>query len=92
MTDDTTSEFASDITRRLEAIIHPLVREEEEAFLARCRREGAGLAIIDVPLLLETGDKLLASDPSPALTNRLAGARGNEIACAFEIRFDSWRK
>jgi dephospho-CoA kinase len=41
--------------RRLEAIIHPLVREEEEAFLALCRKEGAGLAIIDVPLLLETG-------------------------------------
>ncbi|WP_377843368.1 dephospho-CoA kinase [Bosea sp. UC22_33] len=41
--------------RRLEAIIHPLVREEEEAFLDRCRREGAELAIIDVPLLLETG-------------------------------------
>nr|WP_047572585.1 dephospho-CoA kinase [Methylobacterium sp. ZNC0032] len=41
--------------RRLEAIIHPLVREEEEAFLARCHREGAGLAVLDVPLLLETG-------------------------------------
>ncbi|WP_199085722.1 dephospho-CoA kinase [Bosea sp. ASV33] len=41
--------------RRLEAIIHPLVREEEEAFLARCRKKGAELAIIDVPLLLETG-------------------------------------
>lgn len=41
--------------RRLEAVIHPLVREEEEAFLARCRREGAELAVIDVPLLLETG-------------------------------------
>ncbi len=41
--------------RRLEAIIHPLVREEEQAFLIRCRREGAGLAIIDVPLLFETG-------------------------------------
>jgi dephospho-CoA kinase len=40
---------------RLEAIIHPLVREEEEAFLARCRWDGAGLAVIDVPLLLETG-------------------------------------
>jgi len=40
--------------KRLEAIIHPLVREEEEAFLARCRNEGAALAVIDVPLLLET--------------------------------------
>jgi dephospho-CoA kinase len=44
--------------RRLEAIIHPLVREEEEAFLDRCRRAGAGLAVIDVPLLLETGGQL----------------------------------
>lgn len=41
--------------RRLEAIIHPLVREEEEAFLRRCRQAGAGLAVLDVPLLLETG-------------------------------------
>ncbi len=41
--------------KRLEGIIHPLVREEEEAFLARCRKEGAGLVVIDVPLLLETG-------------------------------------
>lgn len=44
-----------DALKRLEAIIHPLVREEEEGFIARCRAEGAGLAIIDVPLLLETG-------------------------------------
>lgn len=44
-----------DALKRLEAIIHPLVREEEEGFIARCRSEGAGLAIIDVPLLLETG-------------------------------------
>ncbi len=41
--------------RRLEAIIHPLVREEEEAFLRRCEERGVGLAVLDVPLLLETG-------------------------------------
>lgn len=40
---------------RLEEIIHPLVREEEEAFLHRCRERGQGLAVLDVPLLLETG-------------------------------------
>jgi dephospho-CoA kinase len=40
---------------RLEAIIHPLVREEELVFLARCRQAGAGVAVLDVPLLLETG-------------------------------------
>jgi dephospho-CoA kinase len=43
-----------DALNRLEAIIHPLVREEEEAFLRRCRETGAGLAVLDVPLLLET--------------------------------------
>jgi dephospho-CoA kinase len=44
-----------DALARLEAIIHPLVREEELAFLARCRQAGAGVAVLDVPLLLETG-------------------------------------
>jgi dephospho-CoA kinase len=40
---------------RLEAIVHPLVRESEAAFLEKSRREGRPLAVIDVPLLLETG-------------------------------------
>ena len=43
--------------RRLEAIIHPLVREEEEAFLARCRGGAAPLAVLDIPLLFETGGR-----------------------------------
>ncbi len=41
--------------RRLEAILHPRVRAMERAFLARARRSGAGAAVLDVPLLLETG-------------------------------------
>lgn len=41
--------------KQLEAIVHPLVRSEEEAFIARCRQQGAGLAVLDIPLLLETG-------------------------------------
>jgi len=40
---------------RLEEIVHPLVRENEAAFLDRSRREGRRLALLDVPLLLETG-------------------------------------
>jgi len=40
---------------RLERIIHPLVREEERRFLARARRAGRRIAVLDVPLLLETG-------------------------------------
>ncbi|GGK34509.1 dephospho-CoA kinase [Salinarimonas ramus] len=40
---------------RLEAIVHPLVTAEREAFLARARAAGASLAVLDVPLLFETG-------------------------------------
>lgn len=40
---------------RLESIIHPLVRAAEQDFVAQCRRAGAPVAVLDVPLLLETG-------------------------------------
>ncbi|QRG08194.1 dephospho-CoA kinase [Xanthobacter dioxanivorans] len=41
--------------RRLEAIVHPLVRAEEESFLASARAAGARLVVLDIPLLFETG-------------------------------------
>jgi dephospho-CoA kinase len=41
--------------KRLERIVHPLVRDEEKRFLARARRAGRRLVVLDVPLLLETG-------------------------------------
>jgi dephospho-CoA kinase len=41
--------------KRLEAIVHPLVRAEEEAFLESARQRNARLAVLDVPLLFETG-------------------------------------
>ncbi len=44
-----------DAMQRLEAIVHPLVREEELAFLDRARADGAKLAVVDIPLLYETG-------------------------------------
>jgi dephospho-CoA kinase len=40
---------------QLEAIVHPLVRESEAAFLARNRAAGRALAVLDVPLLFESG-------------------------------------
>ena len=40
--------------KALEAIVHPLVREEEENFL-RGVAATAPLAVLDIPLLLETG-------------------------------------
>lgn len=44
-----------DRLRALEALIHPLVREEEIAFVERCRAAGEDIAVLDIPLLLETG-------------------------------------
>jgi dephospho-CoA kinase len=41
--------------RRLEAIVHPLVRREEEQFLTKAEAEGAHCAVLDIPLLFETG-------------------------------------
>lgn len=40
---------------RLEAILHPMVRDEERAFVARARRRGSRAVVLDIPLLLETG-------------------------------------
>ena len=40
---------------RLEAIVHPLVGAAREAFLAHARDRGAALAVVDIPLLFETG-------------------------------------
>ncbi len=41
--------------RRLESVLHPLVRDCERRFLERCARASVPLAVLDVPLLLETG-------------------------------------
>lgn len=43
--------------KRLEAIIHPLVRADADAFLAVHRAAGVPLAVLDIPLLFETGGR-----------------------------------
>ena len=43
---------------RLEAIVHPLVRADTDAFLNRHRAAGAPLVVLDIPLLFETGGRL----------------------------------
>jgi dephospho-CoA kinase len=44
-----------DALTRLEGILHPMVRQEEHAFVARARRRGSRAVVLDIPLLLETG-------------------------------------
>lgn len=44
---------------RLEAIVHPAVRAAERRFLQRLARYGFPMAVLDVPLLFETGAERL---------------------------------
>ncbi|MDZ7927309.1 MAG: dephospho-CoA kinase [Agrobacterium sp.] len=40
---------------KLEAIVHPLVRERQDAFLGKAKAEHQNFAVLDIPLLFETG-------------------------------------
>jgi dephospho-CoA kinase len=70
-----------DELRRLEGIIHPMVREEEREFLARARRAGRRAAVLDIPLLFETGgdkrvDAVVVVTTSPEIQRERILARG----------------
>jgi dephospho-CoA kinase len=41
--------------KRLEAIVHPLVRRDEEQFLAQAEAADAEIVVLNIPLLFETG-------------------------------------
>jgi dephospho-CoA kinase len=41
--------------RRLERILHPLVRQSQQRFLARARAHRLNLVVLDIPLLFESG-------------------------------------
>ncbi len=45
----------ADAMKRLEAIVHPLVWEGRRRFLEEWTRRGAKVAVLDIPLLFETG-------------------------------------
>ncbi|MEM8796187.1 MAG: dephospho-CoA kinase [Pseudomonadota bacterium] len=56
--------------KRLEAIVHPAVRDAEEAFLRRERENGTPVVLLDIPLLFETGgdarvDKIVVVTADP---------------------------
>jgi dephospho-CoA kinase len=42
--------------QRLEELIHPLVKVRQAGFIAEQRKKGAGVVVLDIPLLFETGD------------------------------------
>ncbi len=41
--------------KKLEAILHPRVRAQEEVFIKKAQQEGKWLVVLDIPLLYETG-------------------------------------
>ena len=45
--------------RKLESILHPMVRRSARAFLARMTRRRKPVAVLDIPLLYETGGEAL---------------------------------
>lgn len=67
---------------RLESIVHPLVRHERDAFLAEVREDGRKLAVLDIPLLYETGAEaevdavVVVSAPEPVQKARVMARPG----------------
>jgi dephospho-CoA kinase len=68
--------------RRLEAIIHPLVRESEVKFLADAAARAEPVVVLDIPLLFETGGEqrvdavVVVSAGAEAQRNRVLGRPG----------------
>jgi dephospho-CoA kinase len=76
--------------RELEAIIHPLVRTREKAFLDAQRRNGSALVLLDIPLLYETGgdkrvDKVVVVTCDPETQRQRVLARPGMTAEKFEL-------
>lgn len=68
--------------KHLEAIVHPLVRRAEEQFLADAEAAGASVAVLNIPLLLETGGDcrtdaiVVVSAPGAIQRERVMGRPG----------------
>ncbi|MEH6951949.1 dephospho-CoA kinase [Nitrobacter sp. NHB1] len=68
--------------KRLEQIVHPMLRAYRQAFLDRAERSGAEVAVVDVPLLFETGgekcvDAVVVVSTTPEVQRERILARGN---------------
>jgi dephospho-CoA kinase len=74
---------------RLEAIIHPLVRAHEQAFLDQARADGHAMALVDIPLLYETGaenrvDTVVVASCAPDIQRQRVLARPGMSEEKFE--------
>ena len=68
--------------RRLEQIVHPMLGASRQKFLAEAERSGAPVAVVDVPLLFETGgegrvDAVVVVTTTPEIQRERILARPN---------------
>jgi dephospho-CoA kinase len=75
--------------KKLESIVHPLVRADADAFLARHRGAGTALVVLDIPLLFETGgrgrvDKVVVVTADAAIQRQRVLARPGMTEEKFE--------
>ncbi|HMI14074.1 MAG TPA: dephospho-CoA kinase, partial [Bradyrhizobium sp.] len=68
--------------KRLEQIVHPMLGASRQKFLDDAERSGAPVAVVDVPLLFETGgekrvDAVVVVTTTPELQRRRILARDN---------------
>lgn len=85
MADDT-------LLKRIEAVIHPLVGKDRATALQQARADGKRVAVLDIPLIFETGATkafdaiVVASAPTNIQRERVL-ARPNMTEAAFEAIF-----
>ena len=75
--------------RQLEAIVHPMLRSYHQKFLEQAEASGAPVAVMDVPLLFETGgdkrvDAVVVVTTSPELQRERILARGTMTGEALD--------
>ncbi|MBI5130765.1 MAG: dephospho-CoA kinase [Rhodopseudomonas palustris] len=72
----------ADAMKRLEQIVHPMLRSHHQNFLDDAESSGAPIAVVDVPLLFETGgekrvDAVVVVTTSPEVQRERILARDN---------------
>lgn len=76
--------------KELEAIVHPLVRDKERAFLDQQSALGHALVLLDIPLLFETGgekrvDRIVVVSCEPELQRERVLARPGMTEEKFQL-------
>eukprot|EP00958_Prasinococcus_capsulatus_P021248 scaffold2871_cov381-Prasinococcus_capsulatus_cf.AAC.17 len=78
--------------KKLEALVHPLVKRERDVFLEECSRQGDTVVVLDIPLLYETGAEsevdyvLVVSAPEDVQRERVLRRPGSAPICMIATR------